>query len=115
MKLPVCGGAAMTSTTRADPEPIVMSCCIQSQRTRQRTFAGCCLGVLGWVVPGSVLALMPKCPACVAAYIALLTGIGISLPTANYLRWALLILCAASLIYVSAKLLIRLTALEKHS
>lgn len=86
MKLPVCGGAAMTSTTGADPERTLMSCCIQSQRTRQRTFARRCLGVLGWVVPSATLALMPKCPACVVAYIALLTGFGISLATATYLR-----------------------------
>lgn len=59
--------------------------------------------IAGWIVPSVTLALLPKCPVCVAAYIALATGIGISLPTATCLRATLVVLCVASLVFIAAK------------
>ena len=63
----------------------------------------------GWVLPTATLALMPKCPACVAGYIALLTGIGVSLPVAAFLRWGLVVLCLASLVYAGVRRLRRIS------
>ena len=54
-----------------------------------------------WTVPGGILVLLPKCPACLAAYLALGTGLGISVSTATYLRLALVMLCVASLTYLA--------------
>lgn len=42
-----------------------------------------------WAVPAVVLALLPKCPVCLAAWIAVLSGIGVTLPVAASIRWAL--------------------------
>jgi hypothetical protein len=49
---------------------------------------------------------MPKCPACLAAYIALGTGIGVSVPVADNLRPTVLALSFA----VLGALVIRVTA-----
>jgi hypothetical protein len=56
-----------------------------------------------WLAPGITLVLIPKCPLCLAAYVAVGTGIGLSLPAATYLRIALLVICISSLCYLTVK------------
>jgi hypothetical protein len=53
-----------------------------------------------WAAPVAVLALVPKCPACVAGYVLLLTGVGLSLPGAAAVRWSIIGLCIGALAYL---------------
>jgi hypothetical protein len=70
------------------------------------------LGALGWAAPSAVVALMPKCPACVAAYLAIATGIGVSLPTASLVRTLLIVTCVAWLSWHAARQAHRFLARE---
>lgn len=56
-----------------------------------------------WALPGAVLVVMPKCPMCIVAYVALFTGMGISVSAAAHLRVAVLVLCLISFLFLAAK------------
>lgn len=92
-----CSGVALTSSGHR-----TAGVRIAIGGPRPRTLARRCLEVAGWIVPSGMLALLPKCPACLAAYFAIGTGIGISMSTAMYLRVALVTLCVVSLSYFAA-------------
>ncbi|WP_143393676.1 hypothetical protein [Fimbriiglobus ruber] len=66
----------------------------------------------GWEVAAGVVsigvwAFLPKCPICLAAHLALWTGLGLSLTEATYLRWALLILSGVLLLGIVARRIVR--------
>jgi hypothetical protein len=61
------------------------------------------VNVIGWIVPSAILALIPKCPMCLAAYIALWTGIGLSISAAIYLRVTVLVLCVGVILFLAAR------------
>jgi hypothetical protein len=63
----------------------------------------CCSESARWLAPGIGLALIPKCPACVAAYVAAATGAGVSLTTATRVRLWLIALCASALALAAAR------------
>jgi hypothetical protein len=62
-----------------------------------------CIGLAGWIVSGTILAIMPKCPACLAAYVVVGTGVALSATVAASLRMALIALSLAWLFYLGAR------------
>lgn len=60
-------------------------------------------GFFGWIGPGAVLVMMPKCPMCFAAAIALATGMGISVAAATILRSSLIALSVIALCAVAVR------------
>ena len=63
-----------------------------------------CSTVVKWATPGLILALLPKCPLCIAAYIAVATGIGVSVTTATYIRAGAMALCVAAILVLLSRL-----------
>ncbi len=68
-----------------------------------RTLLQRLLKIVQGAISAIVLLLMPKCPVCIAAYVAAFTGIGMSISTANALRILALSLAGLSVVYLAAK------------
>ncbi|GEM_PF-2073505 len=66
--------------------------------------------VIRWMLPAAGLAVLPKCPACLAAYVAVATGFGISLAAAAYLRMALVAMCLVTLSFIAVPRAVRIVA-----
>lgn len=54
--------------------------------------------VVKWALPITTLALVPKCPACIAGYALMFTGIGVSLSTADAIRVSLISGCIGAIV-----------------
>lgn len=87
----------------------MLNCCAQGDGVspapppaRSRARRGV-IGLVQWMVPVTVLALVPKCPACVAAYVLLFTGVGLSLSTAAAMRWGLIATAIGLIAYLTAR------------
>jgi hypothetical protein len=77
------------------------TCCeVGASRTAASVNGG--LSVVGVLIPGALLAVLPKCPVCIAAYVAMWTGLGLSVSSAAYVRVTLAIVCVVSLVYFGA-------------
>lgn len=74
------------------------ACCHAADERKTRTSVRRVREMFAWALPSALLLLVPKCPACLAAYVALWTGLGMSFAAAFWLRGTLLFLCGASLL-----------------
>ncbi len=63
------------------------ACCEAASDRKTPTWVRRVREIFAWVCPSAILVLLPKCPACLAAYVTLWTGLGLSLSTTAYLRW----------------------------
>ena len=68
------------------------------------------IDLAGWIVPGVIVALIPKCPACLGAYIAFWTGLGLSVAAAANMRVLLILVGMISLGFLAARQTRRLMA-----
>lgn len=88
--------------------------CCSGSRVDCTSFIRRAIDLVGWIVPSAVLALIPKCPFCLAAYVALWTGLGLSVTAAANLRVFLIVACLISLAFLAARqtrrLMVRLCA-----
>jgi hypothetical protein len=64
-------------------------------------------GAAAFALPSIALALVPKCPMCIAAWLALGGGFGISFTTAAHLRTALVCLCWSVLVLLTVRVVMR--------
>jgi hypothetical protein len=79
-----------------------LHCCQRKLHTsrdgrQQRTWRRRGREVAGWIVPSALLALMPKCPMCLVAYMALCSGFTMSVSSAHILMRTLTALCVGTL------------------
>lgn len=72
-------------------------CAVGSKRSGRRFRTAAELAL-----PGAVLLLIPKCPLCIVAYVAMISGIGLSVSTASFLRIGLIVICLTALLYLAA-------------
>jgi hypothetical protein len=61
-----CGVAA----TNKDLGPLATQ--TRNNQLKSPTFLRRCFDISEWIIPGAILAMLPKCPLCLAAYVALI-------------------------------------------
>lgn len=76
-----------------------MRCCDASLKHRAEP-ARRWRGVGSFAGSGALLVLLPKCPMCIAVYLAAWTGVGMAAPVAAHLRFALGGIFVGSLIFL---------------
>jgi hypothetical protein len=64
--------------------------------------------IAGGIASSLLLALLPKCPVCIATYIAMLTGLGVSMATAAVIKTSLATVCVLALLWLSTSTLLGL-------
>ena len=96
MNGPSCCGESTRECSKKDNEQV--NRLTKTSGIRQRFFH-----FTRYMFTGTVIILLPKCPFCLAAYITMATGIGLSFTIASFLRILLIVLCIASISSFAAR------------
>jgi len=67
------------------------------------------------LLPGALLVLLPKCPMCLAAWLAIATGIGFTATGAAWLRGTLAVLSVTAVAIAAASIPRRRSKWPAHS
>jgi hypothetical protein len=59
------------------------------------------------ILPGAIVLFLPKCPLCLAAWLTVVTGVGISAAAAAYLRGAIVVVSVSTLALAAAQIVRR--------
>jgi hypothetical protein len=96
---------AMTTHCKCHPKQHQGDCRLHSSDSvhPQGNLARRLLKIVQGTCSAIILLLMPKCPVCVAAYVATFTGVGLSINAANTVRILTLFFAGCSVIYLVAR------------
>ncbi len=80
-------------------------CCTGEGPSRRlaRRWAGATASML----PGAVLVLLPKCPLCLAAWLTVVAGVGVSSAAAAHVRESIVVLWVATVAVAAARIIRR--------
>jgi hypothetical protein len=115
-RLAVLAGAHSRAggTQESERDTTMSACCDASSDGKTRSWVRRVREIFAWVLPSAILVLLPKCPACLAAHVTLWTGLGLSLSAATSVRWVLLFLGVASLIFLTVERLDRIGSISSY-
>ena len=88
------GDSSMNGERKSSLPIATLHCCRGQNRSQQRRWRQ---GMSGCVSSGALLLLLPKCPLCLAAYLAVWMGAGAGVSVAAHLRPMLAVLFLASM------------------
>jgi hypothetical protein len=78
-------------------QPAMSACCSAETRPVTNGAAQRVGNSLCWLAPAAVLVLMPKCPLCLIAYVAAVSGIVLTVSASSFLQGFITIFCAGAL------------------
>jgi hypothetical protein len=81
------------------------ACCGAGSNNRPATFRSI-FHFGGWLAPGAILLLVPKCPLCIVIYVGMFSGITLTISTASGVRFTLIAASLFVLIYLAVRRLL---------